>query len=316
MRPRLLRPSGGGARRWHATRRPGWPRAHRPVRPPGAATRGRRPAAQRSHRAAGQRELAPVALAALVAAAGHAARARAAKPPGSSQRTPWKAGPRGLDCSNGQRARLVPQRPRNRIHPGSSSAITTSRRPDHAAAPVGLVVGVGERAVAHAGPEVGGVRAVREVGDRRVAARRHRSTSCSARRRCAARRPPRPARAGASRPHLHELPVALVAAGVGAIPRSCGLFVCQRQYCSQRPPPAPARRARRRPAASPATPATGYALPRVVDVDRAVAVEQLAVVGGCAAAGAASASASASAARGARGRSRWSAPSRGTGCRR
>ena len=54
-------------------------------------------------------------------------RADAANAAGSRQRTPWKAGPRGLDCSNGMRARLAPQRPVKRIQLGKSAAITTSR---------------------------------------------------------------------------------------------------------------------------------------------------------------------------------------------
>jgi hypothetical protein len=45
-------------------------------------------------------------------------RALAAKALGSSQRTPWNAGPRGLDDSNGQWARLAPQRPEKRIQSG------------------------------------------------------------------------------------------------------------------------------------------------------------------------------------------------------
>jgi hypothetical protein len=52
-------------------------------------------------------------------------RALAANAAGSAQRTPWKAGPRGLEDSDGQRARLDPQRPPKRIQLGERSLIVT-----------------------------------------------------------------------------------------------------------------------------------------------------------------------------------------------
>ena len=182
-----------------------------PAPPPEAEGQQR----QRSHRAAGHRELAAVALAALVAAGTACRPARGRRSPrGRPSGMPWNAGPRGLDCSNGQRARLEPQWPRNRIHPGSSSEITTTGGRTARPRPSASSLGSGKVRSRDAGPEVGGVRAVREVGDRRVAARRapldplQRSAPLCWANTTSGARPV------VSRPHLHELPVALVAAGV------------------------------------------------------------------------------------------------------
>ena len=139
-------------------------------------------------------------------------RADAANAAGSRQRTPWKAGPRGLDCSNGRCARLAPQYPVNRIQLGARASTTTSRGRITLAPPAGLVVGIGERAVAHPGAEVGGVRAVGEVGDRPVAAGAHLRPAAALA--AAVLRVDRLDRLPAAvDPHLHELPVAGVAPG-------------------------------------------------------------------------------------------------------
>ena len=94
--------------------------------------------------------------------------------PGRPSARPGTPGRAGSTAPHGQRARLVPQRPGSASTPGRAHADHLERRPLTLPAPVGLVVGVGERPVAHAGAEVGGVRAVGEVGDRRLAARPHR----------------------------------------------------------------------------------------------------------------------------------------------
>ena len=89
---------------------------------------------------------------------GRAARAQAS---GSLQRPcGCSAGPRGESISPGiQEARASPQRP------GQSRPVAErlDGRDDGLAATVGLVVGVRPRAIADAGPEVGGVGAVGEV---------------------------------------------------------------------------------------------------------------------------------------------------------
>ena len=150
-------------------------------------------------------------------------------------------------------------------------------RADHAPVPARLVIGIGERAVAHPGAEVGRVRAVGEVGHRRVAAGAH-LRPAAALAAAVLRVDGLDRLLAAVDPHLHELPVARVAPGpqhpavlpVGLVPAP----VLQ---------PAPARRRRHR-AAVRGRRRVGdarhrVALPGVVDVDRPEAIEQRGVVG-------------------------------------
>ncbi len=191
----FFRPFGGGAR---SGMRPGGPDGRGRIAPH-ARRRRQRETPNRATRpstrggAARQRELAPVALAAPVAAPGHAA-ARARGERGGVV-------PAHALEGRAARARLL-RRPAGAARapaageahpPRVVDADHLERRPADAPSPLGLVVGVGEHAVAHAAAEVGGVRAVGEVGDRRAARASARSAIRSARRRCAGRRPPRPA---------------------------------------------------------------------------------------------------------------------------
>ena len=160
IRPDL--PRGGAG--WRATRRPGRPRAHRRC-----STRRRRrhtatPASspRTATRAAAQRRLAPVALADLVAAPRHAAPRRRGERRRVAPAHALEGGP--------ARARLLERQPCAARAPAPGEAHPARQvrgdhhqpRADHAAVPARLVIGIGERAVAHPGAEVGRVRAVGE----------------------------------------------------------------------------------------------------------------------------------------------------------
>ena len=263
------------------------------MRPGGQDGRGRIAAAQTRRRrrhtttpassprtasaAAAQRRLAPVALADLVAAPRHAAPRRRGERRRIAPAHALEGGP--------ARARLLERQPCAARAPAPGEAHPARQvrgdhhqpRADHAAVSARLVIGIGERAVAHPGAEVGRVRAVGEVSHRRVAAGAHlrpaAALAAAVLRVDGLDRLP-----AAVDPHLHELPVACVAPGpqhpavlaIGLVPAP----VLE---------PAPARGRRHR------TTVRGrrrvgharhrVALPGVVDLDRPEAIEQRGVVG-------------------------------------
>ena len=161
-------------------------------------------------------------------------RALAANAAGSSQRSPWNAGPRGLDCSAGQRAPLVAPAAGEAHPPRVVAVITSSGGRPRSPAPRPRRWGRGRCGRARRG------------GSRRHASRwRGRRP---ARRRASARRPA--ATLGAAvlgvdrldrRPPHRPAPGRAPSRPRGGrclrIPRSWGFCMCQRQYCSQRPPP-------------------------------------------------------------------------------
>ena len=234
IRPGL--PRGGAG--WHATRRPGRPRAHRlRLKLAGAAaTRRRRRAARRrrpAHRRAPTRAEShspDSSQRPAMQLRADAANARRLAPAHALEGRPARA--RLLER---QLARLAPQYPVNRIQLGARASTTTSR--GRITLPPPTRPRRWDRGTCGRAPRGGSRRRASRWRGRRPARRRGSAppASRSARRRCAARRPPRPA----APPRSTRTCTSSQSPAwrpVRSTPRSCRLNSCQRQYWSQRPP--------------------------------------------------------------------------------